>query len=71
MKSWILFTLMIIGLNISAAGYSGKNRINEKENRVGRCLGGVDDATCENRRLFALNKGCISREEYDTLKRFL
>ncbi len=70
MKSWILFTLTIIGLNISASTYTGPNRIYGAENEVARCLGGVDETTCEQRRNFGLNKGCISREEYDILKRF-
>lgn len=64
----IFFSFTMISLATSAA-YTGKNRIGEDKTPGARCVGGVDSATCESRRLYALNKGCVTREEYDTLRR--
>ncbi len=70
MRFLILCAITLISIHANGATYSGPNRISDDANHAARCLGGVSASTCEERRNFGLKKGCISREEYDTLKRF-
>ncbi len=63
----IMFSFMI-GTN--AFAYSGPNRITAPADPAARCANkAMPLEPCEARRLTALNRGCISQQEYDNLRR--
>ena len=66
--SLIIFFGIFI-LQYSHAGYSGKNRIIERESvrNGGRCIQNITTDQCEVRRKGALDLGYISEEEYNAL----
>ena len=64
----IFTTIITIGLSLTGVS---KNRINAPVDRAKRCVGSNHDKeTCENMRLRAVKINCISKEEYETLKKY-
>lgn len=62
---------LVSSLSLCLWSYNGPNRIHSEADKIARCMDKpVPEPECEARRLSMLKAGCISQEEYETLKKF-